>query len=128
MDNPLLGVGDIGIEQVWPMYAPREWEPAGHLHNNIMTLLVTIGGLGFLTVLVLFVQIWLVVSRIEKRMHAEWFHGSVALGTLAALAGFHMNGMFEWNFGDAEIIMVVWAIVGMTLAAQKVAILEGKIA
>ena len=120
-DHPILGVGDIGIEQVWPMYSAPEWESQGHLHNNLIMWLVTLGIVGFLVLVSLFVKTWVVMRKIEKRLHGDWFLGSVALGGLAVLAGFHVNGLFEWNFGDAEIIMVVWAIVGMTLAAEKVA-------
>lgn len=120
-DHPVIGIGDIGIEQVWPMYAPPEWKPEGHLHNNLITLLVTVGLIGTAAVIAIFVKLWLVVSRIERRLHGDWLYGSVALATLAMMAGFHVNGLFEWNFGDAEIIMVLWAVCGMTLAANKVA-------
>lgn len=119
-DNPIVGVGDIGIEHVWPQYAPPDWEPAGHLHNNLIMWLVTLGLLGFVALVSLFVKIWLVISRIEKKVHDNWFAGSVAIGVLAVLAGFHVNGLFEWNFGDAEIIIVVWALVGMALSLDKI--------
>lgn len=121
LDKPIVGVGDIGIEKVWPQYADPGWETAGHLHNNMLLWLVTLGIGGFTVLVALFVKLWIVVRRIEKQRHEDWFTGSVALGCLAAMAGFHVNGLFEWNFGDAEIIMVLWALVGMTLAAQKVA-------
>jgi O-antigen ligase len=127
-DHPVVGVGDIGIEQVWPFYAPPENESVGHLHNNLMMWLVTLGSVGFVILIGLFVKVWITMSRIEKTLRDNWYLGSVALGCLAAIAGFHVNGLFEWNFGDAEIIMVVWTIVGMTLAAEKVAALEGKVA
>ncbi|MER3524830.1 MAG: hypothetical protein C4326_12470 [Ignavibacteria bacterium] len=120
LDHPVVGVGDIGIEKVWHDYAPPDWEPAGHLHNNILMWAVTMGSVGLIALVALFVRIWQVVARIEKRLHHDWFGGSLALGALAALAGFHVNGLFEWNFGDAEIITVVWAIIGFTLAADKV--------
>lgn len=120
IDNPLVGVGDIGIEQVWPRYAPPDWKPAGHLHNNLIMWAVTLGGIGLIVLTALFVKIWIVVRRIEKRLHDEWFGGSVALGALAVLAGFHVNGLFEWNFGDAEIIILVWTITGFALAADTV--------
>ncbi len=120
-DHPIIGIGDIGIEQVWPMYAPPEWKPEGHLHNNLITLLVTVGLLGTAAVAAIFVKLWLVIQKIERQCQADWLYGSIALGALAAMAGFHINGLFEWNFGDAEIIMVVWAVCGMALAAGKVA-------
>lgn len=123
--HPIVGVGDIGIEKVWRDYAPSDWEPAGHLHNNLLMWAVTMGGVGLVALVALFVRIWQVVARIEKRLHHDWFGGSLALGALAALAGFHVNGLFEWNFGDAEIITIVWAIIGFTLAANKVLTAEG---
>ncbi|MEO8168798.1 MAG: O-antigen ligase family protein, partial [bacterium] len=125
LDHPVLGIGDIGIDNVWTQYAPPDWPVEGHLHNNIITVLVTIGSLGFIALAALFIKLWLVVSQIEKRLHTQWFHGSLALGALAMFAGFHVNGMFEWNFGDAEIIMVVWAVTGLVLGAEKVAQQEG---
>lgn len=126
-DHPIVGVGDIGIEHVWDFYAPPENEMVGHLHNNVIMWLVTLGSIGFIAIAALFVKAWIVVSRIEEKLHDNWFLGSIALSCLAVMAGFHVNGLFEWNFGDAEIIIVVWTIVGMALAAEKVATVEGKI-
>ena len=118
-DHPILGIGDMGIEQLWPRYAPPEWESEGHLHNNFLMWLVTLGVVGCAVLTALFVKIWMVMYRIERKLRGDWFCGSLALGGLAVIAGFHINGLFEWNFGDAEIIMIVWAIVGMTLAADR---------
>lgn len=119
-DNPVFGVGDIGIEKVWPQYAPPEWQPEGHLHNNLIMWLVTLGVVGFSALVALFVKTFGVMGGVERRLHADWLGGSVALSGLAIMAGFHVNGLFEWNFGDAEIIMVVWAVLGLTLAAGKI--------
>jgi len=66
------------------------------------------------------VRIWLRLWRIENSLKDDWLLGSLALGSLGVMAGFHINGLFEWNFGDAEIIMLVWGIVGLTLAAEKI--------
>jgi O-antigen ligase len=120
LDNPIVGVGDIGIEQVWPQYAPPDWKPAGHLHNNLIMWAVTLGGVGLVVLVALFAKIWMVVRHIEKRLHGNWFGGSLALGALAVHAGFHVNGLFEWNFGDAEIIIIVWTITAFALAADTV--------
>jgi hypothetical protein len=42
------------------------------------------------------------------------------LGALASYLGFQVNGLFEWNFGDAEIAMLLWLTVGLALSAQKI--------
>ena len=120
-DHPLFGVGDVGMETIWSQYADPGWGTEGHLHNNVMMWLVTLGIVGCAVLVALFVKIWIVVWRAQKRLREDWFAGSLALGALAVLAGFHVNGLFEWNFGDAEIIMLVWAIVGLVLAALKLA-------
>ncbi len=119
--NPIVGVGDIGIEQVWKTYADPAWEAWGHLHNNLLMWLVTLGVVGFTVLVGLFVAAWRFAARTERRVREDWFAGSLVLGALAVMAGFHVNGLFEWNFGDSEIIMVMWAILGMTLSAGRLA-------
>jgi len=119
-DHPVVGIGDIGTEQLWDRYGEPPWPPEGHLHNNLIMWLVTLGALGFCVLVGLFVRIWLRLWRIENSLKDDWLLGSLALGSLGVMAGFHINGLFEWNFGDAEIIMLVWGIVGLTLAAEKI--------
>ncbi len=121
LDHPLIGIGDIGTEVLWYRYSDLQWGPEGHFHNNLVMWLATLGIVGFTVLVSFFVKLWMVISKIEKKLRSDWLLGSIALGTLAVLAGFHLNGMFEWNFGDTEIIMIVWAVIGLTLASQKVA-------
>lgn len=121
LDHPVVGIGDIGTEHLWSRYAEPGWNPEGHLHNNLVMWLATLGLLGFLSLVGVFMMIWRTVSSIERQCKDNWFLGSLSLGSLAALVGFHVNGLFEWNFGDAEIIMLIWAIVGLTLAAGRIA-------
>lgn len=120
-DHPIVGIGDIGTETVWDQYSDPGWQWEGHLHNNLIMWFVTLGGIGFTALVALFVKMWLVIKKIEKRLRLDWFSGSLALGGLAVLIGFHINGLFEWNFGDAEIITLIWAIVGLILTADKIA-------
>jgi O-antigen ligase len=119
-DHPIVGIGDIGTEQLWDRYAEPGWPSEGHLHNNLVMWLVTLGSVGFAALIALFVSIWIRLARIEHKVKTDWVRGSIVLGALGVMAGFHVNGLFEWNFGDAEIIMLVWAVVGLSLAAEKV--------
>lgn len=120
LDHPLVGIGDIGTETIWDTYAEPGWTPEGHLHNNIVMWGVTLGSLGLAAVLALFVKAWRVVQEAERAVRDHWFGGSITLGALAVMAGFHVAGLFEWNFGDAEIIMLVWATLGLALATARV--------
>jgi O-antigen ligase len=124
-DHPIVGIGDIGTEHLWDKYAQPDWKPEGHLHNNLVMWLATLGIVGFTALCALFIEIWRMMARIERDVHGDWFLGSFVLGGLAVMAGFHVNGLFEWNFGDAEIIMLIWATVGLTMAARKLSPTQG---
>ena len=123
-DYPVFGIGDAGTEVLWPKYADPDWTPEGHLHNNFVMWLVTLGGVGCIVMLVLFARIWYVIQKIVTQLSNDWLLGSFALGALAVQLGFHVNGMFEWNFGDAEVITLVWAITGIAMAANVIALKE----
>ena len=44
---------------------------------------------------------------------------AVIAGALAGLAGFLVNGMFDWLFGDAEVVTILWLSVGLVVAARN---------
>ena len=41
------------------------------------------------------------------------------LGALGGLAGFLMAGSFEWNFGDEELLFLLYVIAGIAWAARN---------
>lgn len=121
LDRPIFGTGDIDLKQLYVTYTePIDPAEGGHLHNNLMMLLVTLGAVGFAAVMALFIKILLVEWNAFKQTKHHWLFGSVTLGCIAAYIGFHVNGLFEWNFGDHEIAVLLWFTVGLTLASQKV--------
>lgn len=120
VDHPLLGVGDSDLADIYARYkSPEDHEPAGHLHNNFMTLLVTIGSIGLTIVCMLFAKILHTEYTIFKKWKHVPFVRNISLGAFAVFTGFLINGMFEWNFGDHEIMVFVWFTVGLTLAAER---------
>ena len=40
------------------------------------------------------------------------------LGALGGLAGFAVAGLFEWNFGDEELLYPLYTLAGMAWAAR----------
>jgi len=42
----------------------------------------------------------------------------VRLGVTAALAGFLVAGLFEWNFGDEELLYQLYTLVGIAWASR----------
>jgi putative inorganic carbon (hco3(-)) transporter len=116
-DHPIVGIGDIDVHDMYLRYMdPGDPAQHGHMHNIAMQILVTLGIVGFVAVAAMFVRIVRVEWRIWKRVHADWFRGSVALGALAVFTGFQVNGLTEWSFGDQEVVILFWVTVGLTLA------------
>lgn len=119
-DHPILGVGDSDLHQIYDRYrSPGDIEPGGHLHDNILMWLVTLGIVGCIVLISLFVRIYSLELSAFRALKDYWLEGSLALGALAVFVGFHINGLFEWNFGDQEIILLFWFTVGITFAAQR---------
>lgn len=120
-DYPVLGVGDSDLGQIYRTYTtPIHPDEGGHLHNNFVHLLVTLGIVGLAAVMAIFIKMFVVELRIYQALKNDWLAGSVVLGALAVFVGFQINGLFEWNFGDQEIISLVWCTLGLTLAVNKI--------
>jgi O-antigen ligase len=120
LDRPLVGWGDIDLKQYYVTYTvPIDHAEGGHLHNNFMMLLVTLGIVGFAATMLLFIKIFLLEWKIRSVTKKHWLYGSLSLGCLAAYIGFHVNGLFEWNFGDHEIAVLLWFSVGLIVAIRN---------
>ncbi|HTX18648.1 MAG TPA: O-antigen ligase family protein [Bacteroidota bacterium] len=124
-DHPILGIGDSDVHKVYVQYkSPDDQEPGGHLHNVFVMLLVTLGSVGFTVVCSLFVKILVTEHGVFRALSGDWLAGSTALGALAAFIGFLVNGFFEWNFGDHEIMVLIWFSVGLALAVRRLGVAE----
>ena len=100
-----------------------------HAHNNILTQAAKHGILGlfaFLWIWIVFfregVKIYLKVrsQKPEARSQNERFVEPIIIGGLGAIAGFHLAGMFENNFGDAEVATMMWFIMGLVFLMKKI--------
>lgn len=119
-DKPILGFGDIDLYRTYLTYrTPTGDEPAGHLHNNYIHLLVTLGGAGLMIVLYLFFRVLKTEYGIFSKNKSDPLIRNISLGAISVFSGFMVNGMFEWNFGDHEIMVFVWFTVGLCLSAGR---------
>jgi O-antigen ligase len=125
-DHPVTGVGDIDLGVLLKQYAgPGYGGQWGHLHNVAVHVLVTLGAVGALALLALFVRIGVEEWRIYRRVKEDWFAGSFALGAFAVFIGFQVNGLTEWSFGNQMVVILVWVTIGITLALGRIAGKEG---
>ena len=112
-DAPLLGVGPGMVQRLYPQYrvadAPRLRIP--HLHSNPVQIAAERGLAGLVTYLALLGLFTVHCLRLLRdRQHPGI--ASVA-GCLLAAAGVSVAGLFEYNWGDAE----VWIVTLVSLSA-----------
>jgi O-antigen ligase len=105
-ERPLLGIGPDMVPRRYSLYrnptAPRYWVP--HLHNVALHLTAERG------VVSLAAYVWLMAAPIAlawRRYRAEGGpagpRADLYLGTVLALLGFNLAGLFEYNWGDVEV-------------------------
>jgi len=123
LDRPLTGYGDIDLGKLYQQQykLPTAKENVGHLHNNLVHLGATLGVPGILVFLALMIMIFIQEYKIYSSIgNQDWLRQALVLGCLAVLIGFNINGLFEWNFGDAETVMIFWLTVGFSFALPAI--------
>lgn len=119
-DYPLVGVGDIDLADLYKQYKRNfDKEIQGHLHNNYIHLLVTLGIFGFVAVMFLLLKIFIVHIKNYSVLKGEPFAASYALGAAGSFVAFLASGLTEWNFGDHEIITMIWFMLALSIAFVK---------
>jgi len=81
-----------------------------HAHSNPLQILATTGLIGFLA----FLWLWVAVFREGLRLlhRVPPLPSLYIIGVLSAVCAFHVEGLFEYTFGDSEIITLTWFLVG----------------
>ncbi len=118
--HPLLGVGPGLMPRVYPAWrvdwAVKETNP--HLHNDALHLAAERGLLGLAT------WLWLVAAfavgawRVLRHTGPFAEGGPEARAALSALGAFLTMGLFEYNFSDSEVLMVLLFAATLPFAAS----------
>ena len=105
-DHPLFGVGPGRVKEVYPEYRQGGYvDPhVGHLHNNVV-MAAAETGLPSAVFYLWFVGAVLVGGVRRARAPGDDPVTPFACGAVAASAALLAAGMFEYNFGDVEILI-----------------------
>ena len=58
--------------------------------------------------------------RLRKRIPAgDWIEKGTVLGALGGLVGFMISGIVHYNWGDSEVVMIFYAIMGLSLVLER---------
>jgi O-antigen ligase len=116
-DHPLVGVGPDQVKAVYERYRdPLAVQPLNfHLHNVPLQIAAERGLPG------LALWGWFVVAAILQLWHVfrTGPHPSLAAGGLAAFAAMLAAGLFEYNFGDSEFLMLFLVLVTLPVASAR---------
>lgn len=119
-DHPLTGVGLEDLHRVYDRYrSPRSQEPAGHLHSIYFQIAATMGITGLVAFALLFSGLLRsAFTGLRGALGAGSLGAGLRLGVGAGLIGFLVAGCFEWNFGDEELLYLLYTLVGLAWAAR----------
>ena len=121
-ERPLLGVGPGGVKREYSRYAlPEAFKKrTGHVHNTPLQILVERGVLGLAAWLWVWVAFFRkgidVLRRLPEDAPRE---RALVVGSLAAIVGFLVGGLSEYNFGDSEVVMVAWAVMALPWLVEE---------
>jgi putative inorganic carbon (hco3(-)) transporter len=119
-DHPFFGVGPERIHTEFPRYYQGNDLANfyyGHLHNNILQIAAERGLLCLATFLWFILELYAGLVGMYKTAADEvrW----TILAAIAAVTGFLIAGLFEYNFGDSEVLMLFLFIVSLPYGAYE---------
>lgn len=121
-EYPRLGVGVGNFQRVQEDFVREEVilpMSRSHSHNNLLQVTAERGIFG----LFLFLWMWYVIVKegftvLWNQRGGRGFSFSLVLGSLAGLLGFFLDGLFQNNFGDTEVVMLFWLMAGLVVVQK----------
>ncbi len=143
----LVGVGMDSIKGHWREWGMFDGGriPMGHMHSNLLQIALERG----VPALILWLAFLFVYARTLWRSllpvrtgsvsdgapgkapgrraplellsssRITWIERGILLGALGGLAGFVTSGLVHYNWGDSEVVMVLYLIMGLALAVHR---------
>ena len=119
--HPITGVGPGGVKRLYPLWAPPEAlrRSTSHLHDTPLQIAVERGVPG----LAAWIAIWVAFFGVSVRTLARVPKGdedarALVLGPMAAITAFLVAGLFEYNFGDTEVLLVAVALMALPFTVE----------
>ena len=118
----LVGVGMDSIKGHW-----REWGlfengrlPMGHMHSDYLQIALERGVPALIAWLILLGVYARTLWRLPRLVPKEnWIERGIVLGALGGLLGFMLSGVVHYNWGDSEVVMILYVIMGLSLVVER---------
>lgn len=123
-DHPLTGVADSHIREIYETYKkPEESSEGVHLHSNFMMILATTGIFGFAGFILMFTAIF--IKQIEYYRKSVMLKEKMLIfGSILVFISFQISGIFEWNFGDHEVMTVYFFLISVPFVLKNILLNE----
>jgi O-antigen ligase len=121
-ERPLLGWGPGGVKREYSRFALPEAfkQRTGHVHNTPLQILVERGALGLAAWLAIWIAFyWRAIGLLRALDASRVRERALVAGSIAAVTGFLVAGLSEYNFGDSEVVMVTWVLMALPWAIEK---------
>jgi putative inorganic carbon (HCO3(-)) transporter len=121
VDRPVFGMGPGMILSSYPRYRwPEAPNPnAPHLHNNLLQLAAERGLPGLAFFLWWALAAFLTALRGLAGARGDPSTGPAAIAAIAVLAAIFGAGLFEYNLGDSEVLMLVLLLMAVPFALAR---------
>jgi len=120
--HPLTGIGPGQVKNVYPRVASPEAlrRSTSHLHNTPLQIVVERGLPGLAAWIAIWVGYFGAAWRVLRRVPpADEEARALVLGSMAAIAAFLVAGLFEYNFGDTEVLLVALALMALPFVVER---------
>ena len=125
ISNPrhmFIGIGMDSLKSHW-----RQWGlfdkgrlPWGHMHSDVLQIALERGLPAlFLWLAFLFVYARTLWRSLRSAAELGWIERGILLGALGGLVGFLTSGLVHYNWGDSEVVMVLYFTMGLSLAIHR---------
>jgi hypothetical protein len=127
-DNPIAGIGKGSegsgvLQEKYALYNNGKLPP-GHFHSTIIQVATWWGLPALIFYIALMTILFFEMVRLSKRLQAQqaWEIWGIALGGIGALVAFNVSSLVHFNFGDGEVVMAFWFIMGLVFAVRRLAL------
>jgi len=120
--HPLTGIGPGQVKNVYPTVASPEAlrRSTSHLPNTPLQIVVERGLPGLAAWVAIWVGYFGAAWRVFRRVPPSNEEArALVLGSIAAIAAFLVAGLFEYNFGDTEVLLVALALMALPFVVER---------
>ena len=117
-----VGVGMDSIKARWRQWGLFEGGklPMGHMHSDYLQIALERGVPALIAWLILMATYgWTLWRARGKVVRENWIERGIVLGAVGGLLGFMTSGVVHYNWGDSEVVMILYLIMGLSLVVER---------